>query len=116
ARSGSEVAVLYQWLREGTNVPGATTATYKFLTSVSDNNSHWSLVARTAEGGLATTSSVATITVLNPIFETGWAVMEYWTGQAGASHDALLPFINAPIRDPAFTMAGPAFEARVNNE
>jgi PA14 domain len=112
ATSDSEFAVLYQWQRNGTNIPGATTTSYSLTTILADNASKFDLVAATAEGGLSTTSSVVTLTVQQAVFEKGLALMEYWLNKGA---DLTVPE-GGGFGSPDFVMAVPAFEAGVNNE
>ncbi|HLH55923.1 MAG TPA: PA14 domain-containing protein [Verrucomicrobiae bacterium] len=112
ATSDSEFAVLYQWQRSGTNIPGATGKSYSFTTTIADNGTQFDVVASTAEGGLSITSSVVSLTVQQAVFEPGLALMQYWVNQ-GAD---LTPAENGLLGTPDFTMTVPAFEAGVNNE
>lgn len=111
AKSDSEFAVLYQWQREGTNIAGATGTSYSFTTTIADNNSHFAVIASTAEGGLSITSTVATVTVQTAVFEPGLALMNYWVNQPDqtAGEKGLLG-------KPDFAMTVPSFEVGVNNE
>ena len=111
AKSDSEFVPLYQWRYNGTNIAGATGTSYSFTTIASDNGAEISVVAATAEGGLAITNT-ATLTVQKAAFEQGLALMQYWINQTGGSPEG-----NPPVQPPAtFEMAVPAFEAGINNE
>lgn len=111
AASDSEFAVLYQWQRSGTNIPGATSSSYTFTTVLADGGSQFALIAATAEGGLSITSAPVTLTVQQAVFEKGLALMQYWINQNAASPEG-----TPPLGPPNFVMAVPAFEAGVNNE
>jgi hypothetical protein len=112
AASDSEFASQYQWRRAGTNIPGATASSYSFTTIAADSGSTFDVIASTAEGGLSITSSVATLTVQQAVFEQGLALMEYWLNKGA---DLTIPERGA-FGTPDFVMAVPAFEAGVNNE
>lgn len=112
ATSDSEFAVLYQWQRNGTNIPGATTTSYSLTATVADSGSTFDLVASTAEGGLTTNSTTVTLTVGVAVPEPGLALMEYWTNK---SADLTIPESGA-FGAPNFVMAVPAFAAGLNGE
>ncbi|HLH55010.1 MAG TPA: hypothetical protein VKY92_15480, partial [Verrucomicrobiae bacterium] len=111
AKTDSEFVPLYQWRFNGTNVAGATGTTYSFTTIAADDGAQISVVAATAEGGLAITNTV-TLTVQKAAFEAGLALMEYWINQTDASPEG-----NPAVQPPAtFQMAVPALESGINNE
>jgi hypothetical protein len=112
ATSDSEFGVLYQWQRNGTNIPGATAKTYSFTTVSADSGSTFDVVASTAEGGFTTNSPTVTLTVQTAVFEPGLALMEYWLNKGG---DLTIPEGGA-FGPPDFVMAVPAFEAGLNGE
>ena len=112
AVSDSEFNPQYQWQRSGTNIPGATASSYSFTAVVADNGTKFDVVASTAEGGLSITSSVATLTVQQAVFEPGLALMQYWLNQGA---DLTIPESGA-FGPPDFVMAVPAFECGNNNE
>jgi hypothetical protein len=111
ATAVSEFAVLYQWQRSGTNIPGATTTSYTFTSVLADNGTQFDLVAATGEGGLSITSPPVTLTVQAAVLEPGLALMQYWINQGATSPEG-----TPPLGPPNFIMAVPAFEAGVNNE
>jgi hypothetical protein len=112
ATSDSEFAVLYQWQRNGTNIPGATSSIYNFTPILTDSGTPFDVIVATAEGGLSITSSPAILTVQKAAFEPGFALMQYWINQFDPSPEG-----NPPVQPPAnFQMAVPALEAGVNNE
>jgi len=112
ATSDSEFSVLYQWQRNGTNIPGATGSSYSFTTIATDTGSTFDLVASTAEGGLVQTSTVVTLTVQKAVFEPGLALLQHWLNKGA---DLTVPE-GGGFGAPDFQMAVPAFEAGVNNE
>ena len=112
ATSDSEFSVLYQWQRNGTNIPGATGSSYSFTTIVADNGSTFDVIASTAEGGLTTNSPTVTLTVQQAVFEQGLALMQYWLNKGA---DLTVPESGA-FGAPDFVMAVPAIEAGINNE
>jgi len=112
AVSDSEFAPLYQWRRSGTNITGATSSSYSFVTVAADSGSTFDVIASTAQGGLSITSTVATLTVQQAVFEQGLALMEYWLNK---SADLTIPESGA-FGAPDFVMAVPGFEAGLNNE
>ncbi|HWH68105.1 MAG TPA: hypothetical protein VNT26_01860, partial [Candidatus Sulfotelmatobacter sp.] len=63
AATDSEFAVVYQWYREGAAIAGATDASYSFTPVIADNNSHFSVTATLAQGGLSLTSPAITVKV-----------------------------------------------------
>jgi hypothetical protein len=111
-KSDSEFAVEYQWRRNGTNISGATSSSYSFTCVAADTGAKFDVVASTAEGGLSITSSVATLTVQQAVFEKGMALMEYWLNKGA---DLTVPESGA-FGPPDFVMAVPGFEAGINNE
>jgi hypothetical protein len=112
ATSDSEFAVMYQWQRDGTNMPGVTGANLPgFTATLPDNGTKFAVIASTAEGGLSITSTVATLTVQAAVFEPGLALMKYWVNKT--DH---VPGEQGLFGDPDFVMAVPAFEEGVNNE
>src|ERR1043166_1570217 len=81
AASDAELALKYQWYREGTNIAGATGSAYSIPSvAASDNGAHFTVVATTAENELSITSAPpgAVLNVAAPVLESGWAKMEYW--------------------------------------
>jgi hypothetical protein len=79
ASSDSEFAVKYQWYKNGTNVAGATTASYSTPnTTAADQGATYYVVATTVENEFTITSVVASVNVALPVLEKGWALDEYW--------------------------------------
>jgi hypothetical protein len=107
----SEFKPLYQWQRDGTNIPGATTTSYTLNATLVDNGTKFSLIAATAEGELMITSKVVTLTVQQAVFEKGLALMNYWVNQTDQTLGE-----RGLFGPPDFVMAVPSFEAGVNNE
>jgi len=112
ATSDGELNVLYQWQRNGTNIPGATISAYSIQSTIAaDSGAKFSVIAATPEGGFSITSTNAVLTVQQAAFEQGLALMQYWPNQTAASPEG-----TPPLGPPAFSMAVPAFEAGVNGE
>lgn len=82
--SGSPT-LTYQWRRNGSNISGATTATYTTpSTTLADNGASYSVVVSNSAGSI--TSSAATLTVTQVVTQAGYHVIS----QAG-------PFVNGTI-------------------
>lgn len=115
AVSDSELAVGYQWYTVSPPAPiaGATGPTLVIPnTPFSYNGLQGYCVASAAEGGLSITSSVATLTVVQSVFELGWSFVEWWNVSAPSR-----PTIEAGgAPPPQQTYATPSFETGVNNE
>jgi hypothetical protein len=112
AVSDSELAVQYQWYTVSPAAPiaGATGPTLVIPTTpFSYNGLQGYCVARTSEGGLVSTSSVATLTVLQAVWEPGFAKDERWDGVSRAQIE------NGSAGTPGYIMAVPAFEVSVDN-
>lgn len=108
ATSNTEMAPVYQWYRDGAMIAGATDSSYKFVASVAnDNNAKFQVVAKTQAGGLSITSSVVTLTVLQSVFEPGFALAEYWPGAT------LAMITNNSAGVPQYAYAAPAWEHSV---
>lgn len=85
ATSDSEFIPHYQWLREGTNVPGQTTTTFTIdPTQLIDSGSHIACVASVPMMNSITTT-VATLTVQQAVFEPGFMLNMKWDGQNRAA-------------------------------
>src|ERR1051326_682144 len=112
AVSDSELAVLYQWYTVSPAAPiaGATGPTLVIPTTpFSYNGLQGYCVARTSEGGLSITSSVATLTVLQAVWEPGFAKDERWNG-------ATRPQVESgSAGTPIYVMSVPGFEVGVDN-
>jgi len=112
AVSDSELAVLYQWYTVAPAAPiaGATGPTLVIPTTpFSYNGLQGYVVARNAEGGLSITSSVATLTVLQAVWEPGFAKDERWDGVSRTQVE------NGTAGTPGYIMSVPAFEVGVDN-
>lgn len=112
AVSDSELAVLYQWytVSPPAAINGATGPTLVIpVTPANYNGLQGYCVARTAEGGLSVTSSVATLTVLQAVFEPGFAKDERWDGVTRPQVE------NGSAGTPGYVMSVPAFEVSVDN-
>jgi hypothetical protein len=113
AVSDSELAVQYQWYTVAPAAPinGATGPTLVIPVSpISYNGLQGYCVAHTAEGGLSITSSVATLTVLQSVFEPGWALVQWWDSSAPSR-----PTIEAGTAPPPqHVFASPRFESPID--
>jgi hypothetical protein len=112
ATSDSEFEVLYQWQRNGTNIPGATSTSYSLTAIVADSGSTFNLIASTGEGDLSITSPPVALTVSVAVFEPNVVLMQYWLNKTA---DLTIPEGGA-FGPPDFIMAVPAMAAGLNNE
>ncbi len=111
AASDSEFLINYQWYRNNAPIAGATKPDYLVAAPTpADNGATFFVVASTALGELSITSRVATLTVLQSVWEPGWALVEFWQGGTIAS------VLNGTAGAPTYTTTTPKFEASVNNE
>jgi len=114
AVSDSELGLLYQWYTVAPAAPisGATGPTLSIpFVPTSYNGLQGYCVARTAEGGLSITSSVATLTVLQAVTEPGFAKDERWNGATSRAQVE-----NGLAGTPTYVTSVPAFEASINND
>jgi hypothetical protein len=110
ALSDSELALIYQWYVNNAPYAGATGPNL-ILPSVttSYNGAPVYVVARTAEAGLAITSSVVTLSVQQAVWEPGFAKDERWDG-------ATRPQVEAGTAgNPGYTMCVPAWAVSLDN-
>lgn len=85
--SAAGSGVTLQWQRNGSDIPGATSATYSFLTTAADNGAAYRCVATNGSG--SATSDPATLTLTVPASRTA----NYRTAvDAEASRIAFFPF------------------------
>jgi hypothetical protein len=113
AVSDSELAVQYQWYTVSPAAPinGATGPTLVIPVSpISYNGLQGYCVAHTAENGLSITSSVATLTVLQSVFEPGWVQVQWWDSSAPSR--TTIEAGNAP--PPQHVFASPRFESPID--
>lgn len=114
AISDSEMTVNYQWYLNGAPYAGANgpNATNLQLSTIpaSYNGSQVYVIASTAEGGFAITSSVVTLTVQQAVFEAGFLKDERWGNQ-----NSVLNLESGNLGAPDFTMAVPMFAVAANN-
>lgn len=114
ATSDSEMTVNYQWFVNGAPYTGANgpNVTNLQISTIpaSYNGAQVYVVASTAEGGLAITSSVATLTVQQAVFEVGFLKDERWGNQT-----SVLNLENGSLGTPDFTMAVPMFAVGADN-
>ena len=114
AASSTELALGYQWYRGNVLIGGATGPNYSIIPGVSDNGALFSVVARTADGVLSITSSVATLTVLQAVWEPGFVNVEFWGTGTNNPSRATIEAGNAGT--PTYVTTSTAFEAGINNE
>ena len=108
--------IAYQWLKNGTAIPGATSSSYS-IGPVSAVDSGAQFVCQIRSLGYVDNSNVdiwsnsvaATLTVgAGDVFETGYALHQYWGGNPGrASIEA------GTASAPDWNMSTPAFEADI---
>jgi hypothetical protein len=94
ATNDSVVATVYQWRRTNnisgmTNIPGATFASYGFITSTNDNGAQFDCVATATAGGLTKTSNPVSVTIqAGASFVAGSLAFEFWNaGNSAAQTD-----------------------------
>jgi hypothetical protein len=83
-QTDSELTPTYQWLRNGTPIPGATSRSYSFTTTAADNNTQYSVIVSVPGYGPTVTSSTATLTVRSPVFTSGFLKYEFWQSKSYA--------------------------------
>jgi len=111
AASNGEFDPVYQWYRGTTLIAGATSSRYGFATTSGDNGATFTVVASTALGELSITSSpAATLTVVPPVYEAGYARVDWWWGTQDRQ-----PVIDGTARAADNIISSPRFEAGVNN-
>lgn len=108
ATTDSELAPRYQWYRNGTNIPNATGESYTInpVVFANNNNDTFFVVANTDVGGIFITSRVATLTVLQTVFEPGFAKVEMYRGVTDRNR-----VINGTAGDPTFVTTVPMLGA-----
>jgi hypothetical protein len=125
AVSDAEMAPNYMWyvVTNGGAFPGTA------LTALVANGTNLNLstipanyngaqiycVASLPEGGLSTTSSVAALTVLQAVFETGWVSEKKWMDKFDWPNVYNNSVENGTAGDPTFTCARPGFLAGLDN-
>lgn len=102
----SELNVVYQWQRDGADIPGATKSTYSFVTKATDNGAKFS-VKYSVPGFPQFDGQTAqvTLTVRKAAFITGILKREVWFGtgytragiEAGTTDPAATPTANYPL-------------------
>jgi hypothetical protein len=82
ATTDGELAPAYQWYRNGQIITNATGSSYSInpVVFANNNNDKFFVVARTQVGSLSITSQVATLSVLQTVFEPGFAKVEFYAG------------------------------------
>jgi hypothetical protein len=104
-----ELTPSFQWRRNGANIPGATSQTYGFVTSVADDGAKFDVVVTTPSlpglNVLTTTSAEATLTVESAVVMTGRLKREYFPGAVRATVN------DGSAGDPSSTTLLTSFEA-----
>jgi hypothetical protein len=122
AASDSEFLVKYQWytVTPAAPITNVTSSSYyiPYVTAGMAGEQVY-VVATTALGELSITSSVATLTLAPPVFERGWARVDWWYGGQGstpAGYENKAAVENNTSPAPDYIIASPKFEASVNGE
>ncbi len=110
--------VSYQWTRNGTPIPGATSSQYAFgPVSPQDTGSQFVCQIRSlgfVDNNLVdiwSNSTPATVTVSgNSVFESGFALHQYWGSNPGRA-----AVENLTAGSPTWNMSSPAFEVDINS-
>jgi hypothetical protein len=80
----SPIDPVYQWRRNGVDIPGANSSTFAVNNAkVADNGAVYSVVVSIPGSTLTQTSQNATLTVNGGVFATGFLKREFWQGPAG---------------------------------
>jgi len=86
ATSYIDLSPSYQWYKNSSPITNATGSSYKFVANAAtDNGAQYFVVATSPEGGINATSTVATLTVLQAVFEPGFLKVEFWSAQNRAN-------------------------------
>ncbi len=82
ATTDGELAPAYQWYRNGQIITNATSSSYTInpVVFANNNNDKIFVTASTQVGGISITSQVATLSVLQTVFEPGFAKVEFYAG------------------------------------
>jgi hypothetical protein len=111
ATSDSEFLINYQWYRNNAPISGANNGTYTVTAPLmADSGAQFFVTASTALGELSITSAPVTLTVLQSVWEPGWASVEFFPGASLAS------VIAGTAGKPSYVTTTPKFEAGVNGE
>jgi hypothetical protein len=94
AQTDSELTPMYQWLRNGAPIAGATSQSYSFNATAADNNAKYSVLVSIPGFATTSTSAEATLTVRSPVFTSGFLKYELWNGKLRA--DVLNNMAGAP--------------------
>lgn len=115
AFSDTELALGYQWYRNNAIIAGATGPNYSLgATVIADSGAQFKVVANTQAGGLSITSTVATLTVIQSVFERGYVKVEFWG--TGTNNPSRATIIAGNAGPPVYVTTSPAFEAGINGE
>ncbi|MCS7089717.1 MAG: PA14 domain-containing protein [Verrucomicrobiota bacterium] len=74
----AELTPVYQWQRNGVDLPGRTGSTLSFVAMMADNGARYRCVVSVPGTGLSVTSAEAVLTVQQSVFVTGIVRREVW--------------------------------------
>jgi hypothetical protein len=106
--------VLYQWQRNGSDIPGATSQTLSHLVLPGDNGVQFSCKIRSlglvdnSLNRIWTNSAAATLTVQG-VFEPGYTTVEFWANTTTKNG-----VLNNTIGVPTYITTSPAYEANTD--
>jgi len=108
ATTDSELAAQYQWYRNGQMITNATGSSYTInpVVFANNHNDKFFVVANTQVGGIFITSQVATLSVLQTVFEPGFAKVEFYAGVTDRTRVE-----NGTAGDPTFVTTVPMLGA-----
>jgi len=79
-QTDSELRPLYQWRKNGTNIPGAVSAAFSIPVSAVTDTGTYDVLVTVPNSTISLTSSAAVVTVLPSPFATGYLKYEYFPG------------------------------------